>query len=135
MCVKKIFMMLTLAMLAQFGWGQEVSYQLSSHILDINKGAPAADVKIRLSKLEIKTDTWIQVAEKTTDINGRVKDFLPKEGTNHQSIYKLTYETAPYFEAQQQDPFIEVVFEIKDDKHYHVPITLSPFGYSTYRGN
>ena len=42
MCVKKIFMMLTLAMLAQFGWGQEVSYQLSSHILDINKGAPAA---------------------------------------------------------------------------------------------
>ena len=45
MCVKKIFMMLTLAMLAQFGWGQEVSYQLSSHILDINKGAPAADVK------------------------------------------------------------------------------------------
>ena len=97
MCVKKIFMMLTLAMLAQFGWGQEVSYQLSSHILDINKGAPAADVKIRLSKLEIKTDTWIQVAEKTTDINGRVKDFLPEDGTNHQGIYKLTYETAPYF--------------------------------------
>ena len=129
MCVKKIFMMLTLAMLAQFGWGQEVSYQLSSHILDINKGAPAADVK---------TDTWIQVAERTTDNNGRVKDFLPEDGTNHQGIYKLTYETAPYFEAQQQDtfyPFIEVVFEIKDDKHYHVPITLSPFGYSTYRGN
>lgn len=138
MCVKKIFMMLTLAMLAQFGWGQEVSYQLSSHILDINKGTPAADVKIRLSKLETKTDTWIQVAEKTTDINGRVKNFLPEDGTNHQGIYKLTYETAPYFEAQQQDtfyPFIEVVFEIKDDKHYHVPITLSPFGYSTYRGN
>ena len=94
MCVKKIFMMLTLAMLVQFGWGQEVSYQLSSHILDINKGAPAADVKIRLSKLETKTDTWIQVAEKTTDINGRVKDFLPEDGTNHQGIYKLTYETA-----------------------------------------
>ena len=86
MCVKKIFMMLTLAMLAQFGWGQEVSYQLSSHILDINKGTPAADVKIRLSKLETKTDTWIQVAEKTTDNNGRVKDFLPEDGGEIPSV-------------------------------------------------
>lgn len=138
MCVKKIFMMLTLAMLAQFGRGQEVSYQLSSHILDINKGAPAADVRIRLSKLDTQTTSWVQIAEKMTDANGRVKDFLPEDGTNHQGIYKLTYETAPYFKEQQQDtfyPFIEVVFEIKDDKHYHVPITLSPFGYSTYRGN
>ena len=138
MCVKKIFMMLTLAMLVQFGWGQEVSYQLSSHILDINKGAPAADVKIRLSKLDTQTTSWVQIAEKMTDANGRVKDFLPEDGTNHQGIYKLTYETAPYFKEQQQDtfyPFIEVIFEIKDDKHYHVPITLSPFGYSTYRGN
>ncbi len=136
--MKQIFMVAVLAAWAQFSWGQEVSYQLSSHILDINKGAPAADVKIRLSKLDTQTTSWVQIAEKMTDANGRVKDFLPEDGTNHQGIYKLTYETAPYFKEQQQDtfyPFIEVIFEIKDDKHYHVPITLSPFGYSTYRGN
>lgn len=53
-------------------------------------------------------------------------------------IYKLTYHVGPYFEARKQDtfyPFVEVVFEIGDTSHYHVPITLSPYGYSTYRGN
>ncbi|UZJ65512.1 hydroxyisourate hydrolase [Sphingobacterium sp. KU25419] len=53
-------------------------------------------------------------------------------------VYKLTFLVADYFKSKQVTsfyPFIEVVFEIKDNKHYHVPITLSPFGYSTYRGN
>lgn len=75
---------------------------------------------------------------KTDDENGRVKDFLEEGTTDHKGIYRLTYHVAPYFERLQQDsfyPFIEVVFEIKDGKHYHVPITLSPYGYSTYRGN
>ena len=56
----------------------------------------------------------------------------------HTGKPKLTYQVGPYFEAQGQDsfyPFIEVVFQIKDNAHYHVPITLSPYGYSTYRGN
>ena len=64
--------------------------------------------------------------------------FLEEGTTDHKGIYRLTYHVAPYFERLQQDsfyPFIEVVFEIKDGKHYHVPITLSPYGYSTYRGN
>lgn len=116
--------------------GQETSYQLSSHILDINKGMPAAGVRIALSKME--AGEWHPVEEKTTDENGRIKDFLEENGQNHRGIYKLTYYTAPYFEQAGQEsfyPFIEVVFEIKDDKHYHVPITLSPYGYSTYRGN
>lgn len=66
------------------------------------------------------------------------KDFLEESTTDHKGIYRLTYHVAPYFERLQQDsfyPFIEVVFEIKDGKHYHVPITLSPYGYSTYRGS
>ncbi len=112
------------------------TYQLSSHILDIDKGSPAANVLISLSK---QTDNqWILIDEKTTDANGRIKDFLPENGRDHKGIYKLTYHTAPYFAAQGKEsfyPFIEVVFEIKDDQHYHVPITLSAYGYSTYRGN
>lgn len=117
---------------------QEKAYQLSSHILDINTGRPAEGVTIVLSKLNDQK-AWTQVEDKTTDANGRVKDFLEQRpGVSHQGIYKLTYLVGSYFEAQSQEsfyPFIEVVFEIKDDSHYHVPITLSPYGYSTYRGN
>lgn len=117
---------------------QEKSYQLSSHILDINSGRPAAGVTIVLSKMN--TDkSWEVIDRRTTDSNGRVKDFLEqKDGKTNKGTYKLTFLTAPYFEALEQEsfyPFIDVVFTIKDDNHYHVPITLSPFGYSTYRGS
>lgn len=117
---------------------QEKSYQLSSHILDINSGRPAAGVTIVLSKMN--TDkSWEVIDRRTTDSNGRVKDFLEqKDGKPNKGTYKLTFLTASYFEALKQEsfyPFIDVVFTIKDDNHYHVPITLSPFGYSTYRGS
>lgn len=119
-------------------FSQEKQYQLSSHILDINTGYPAKDVKISLHKMET-ADKWICIDEKTTDNNGRVKDFLLQDGqTDNKGIYKLTFHTEPYFKSQDKEsfyPFIEVVFEIKDNSHYHVPITLSPYGYSTYRGN
>lgn len=112
-------------------------HQLSSHILDITAGKPAAHVKITLSRQD-KTGNWTIVEEKITDSNGRINDFLKQDGTSHVGIYKLTYHTAPYFHSLKQKsfyPFIEVVFELTDNEHYHVPITLSPFGYSTYRGS
>lgn len=117
---------------------QEKSYQLSSHILDINSGRPAAGVTIVLSKMNANK-SWEVIDRRTTDSNGRVKDFLEqKDGKTNKGTYKLTFLTAPYFEVRKQEsfyPFIDVVFTIKDDNHYHVPITLSPFGYSTYRGS
>ena len=61
-----------------------------------------------------------------------------QDGKDNSGIYKLTFHTSPYFKSLGQKsfyPFIEVVFELVDNEHYHVPITLSPFGYSTYRGN
>lgn len=119
-------------------FAQQPKYQLSSHILDITKGLPAVDVKIILQK-QTQENQWLMLSEKQTDKNGRVSDFLPQtEGVDNAGVYKLKFFVAPYFESQQTEtfyPFIEVVFEIKDDKHYHVPITLSAFGYSTYRGN
>ncbi len=117
-------------------YAQDESYQLSSHILDINTGYPAANVKISLYKQNSDGD-WAFVEAKVTDQNGRIKDFLPYTQDNR-GIYKLTYHVGPYFESQRQNsfyPFIDVVFQITDENHYHVPITLSPFGYSTYRGN
>lgn len=136
----KKLIIITLLMLPLSGitFAQDVKYQLSSHILDITLGAPAANVKISLEKMD-QDRNWSLVDEKYTDENGRIKDFLKEEkGTNHQGIYRLTYFVEPYFKKLNQSsfyPFIEVVFEIKDQNHYHVPITLSAYGYSTYRGN
>ncbi len=129
--------MLALILLAQVSFSQEPIFQLSSHILDITTGKPATNVKITLSKKD-KQDNWIKVDEKNTDSNGRIKDFLKQDGKDNTGVYKLTFHTSPYFKSLGQKsfyPFIEVVFELVDKEHYHVPITLSPYGYSTYRGN
>ena len=137
--MKKIYLLsLMLLVISSCNFAQEAKYQLSSHILDITQGKPATNVKISLSKQD-ENEKWIKIDEKFTDENGRIKDFLKEEkGVDHHGIYKLTYYTEPYFKGLGQQsfyPFIEVVFELKDNNHYHVPITLSPFGYSTYRGN
>lgn len=134
---KAAFLILAFMAIVPFSFAQETKYQLSSHILDISAGKPATGVKITLWKKN-KNDNWIKIDEKNTDENGRIKDFLKQDGTNNVGIYKLTFHTNPYFNSLGQKsfyPFIEVVFELANNEHYHVPITLSPFGYSTYRGN
>ena len=135
---KSILISLLVILTSCIGFAQQTTYQLSSHILDISKGLPAAGVKISLHK-QVQNNQWQMVAEKFTDENGRIPNFLPQEqGKDNIGVYKLTFFVEPYFQSQQLNsfyPFIEVVFEIKDDKHYHVPITLSPYGYATYRGN
>ncbi|WP_400193188.1 hydroxyisourate hydrolase [Hymenobacter sp. B81] len=135
----KLLLTCLLALLPLLGRAQSSAYQLSTHILNISTGAPAPGVTVRLAKLDPAKQTWATVGEKQTDAAGRVGDFLPARGpAGSPGIYKLTFLTQPYFAAQQQPsfyPYIEVVFEIKDGAHYHVPITLSPFGYSTYRGS
>ena len=134
----KNFLIVLMLAFASVSFAQEAKYQLSSHILDVTQGEPAPNVKISLSKQK-DNGKWKTIDEKYTDSNGRIKDFLKEEkGEDNKGIYKLTYYVEPYFTKLNQSsfyPFIEVVFEIKDDIHYHVPITLSPFRYSTYRGN
>lgn len=115
-------------------------YQLSTHILDINSGQPAFNVKVELYNLD-QNRQWVKISEKFTKKNGRIADFLPYEKTENRSfgVYKLKFYTKDYYISHKVDsfyPFVEVSFELlKDQKHYHVPITLSPFGYSTYRGS
>lgn len=136
--MKKTIILLTLLLFAGLASAQEKQYQLSSHILDIAQGKPVPNVMIRLSKMN-QEKVWITIDEKVTDKNGRIKNFLQEDkGVNNQGVYKLTYFTQPYFDrldVKSFYPFIEVVFALTDDSHYHVPITLSPFGYSTYRGS
>ncbi len=135
--MKKLLLMLMMATVTNLAYSQTKDYLLSSHILDISTGKPAPNVPVKLEMLNTKTNVWNYVDQKITDQNGRITSFLEK-ATAEKGIYKLTFLTEQYFSAAKTKtfyPFIEVVFEIGKENHYHVPITLSPFGYSTYRGN
>lgn len=120
--------------------GAGTGYQLSTHILDLNKGEPAAGIFVSLYKMKGPDGLWEKIGENKTGTNGRVGDFLPISAGNigNEGIYKLKFETKPYFDYQNLHsiyPFIEIVFEIKGDGYYHIPITMSANGYSTYKGN
>ncbi len=135
--MRNLLLSLFFGLLATFAQAQTDTYQLSSHILDISTGAPASGVTVKLEKLNEKTNIWAAIDKKVTDENGRIKDFLNYNKTE-KGIYKLTFLTADYFKSKKTEsfyPFIEVVFQINDANHYHVPITLSAYGYATYRGN
>ncbi|MGF1926088.1 MAG: hydroxyisourate hydrolase [Bacteroidia bacterium] len=135
--MKKLIIALLFTLSVNLAYAQSPVYRLSSHILDVSTGLPAPNVTVKLEKLNQLTQMWVAIDQKKTDQNGRINDFL-EETKADKAIYRLTFLIADYFKTKKTEsfyPFIEVVFQIKDDKHYHVPITLSPYGYSTYRGN
>lgn len=111
--------------------------QITTHILDTAKGKPAANVLVFLEK-EGEFAGWQALTKGTTDANGRIMDLLPKDTVLPKGMYKLIFEIDDYFKAQKVKsfyPYIEIPFYVRDNAHYHVPLLLSPFGYSTYRGS
>jgi 5-hydroxyisourate hydrolase len=118
-------------------FAQQNEFQLSTHILDVSAGLPAEGVIIKLEKMNPVTKSWDFISEKKTSENGRVGDFLPN-ADNNEGTYRFTFMVADYFKSKGEEtfyPFVEVAFKITGTTHYHVPITLSAFGYSTYRGS
>jgi 5-hydroxyisourate hydrolase len=104
---------------------------VSSHVLDTSRGRPAAGVPVELSSV-----TGEVLDSVTTDADGRVAglggDQLPP------GDYRLRFDTAVHFIETGQPGFypeVVIAFTIGDDAHYHVPLLLNPFGYSTYRGS
>lgn len=111
--------------------------QLTTHILDTSAGKPASGVKIRLEKFDA-VNSWTALAEGITNSDGRVADLLEAGKILEAGNYKLIFDTAGYFEKQKMKcfyPSVEIIFQISDASHYHVPLLLNPFGYSTYRGS
>ncbi|MBP6333858.1 MAG: hydroxyisourate hydrolase [Bacteroidia bacterium] len=111
--------------------------KITTHILDTSVGKPAAGVLITLEQAG-NNNIWTKIGEGHTNADGRLVDFIKPEIVISPGRYKLHFETAAYFEKQKVKsfyPFVEIVFEIRDDSHYHVPLLLNPFGYSTYRGS
>ena len=108
---------------------------ITSHVLDAATGRPAAGVPVTLAHLS--GDGWATLAEVTTDADGRVWQLGP--GSVPAGRYRVTFDTETYFASLGQAAFypeVQVVFELAQvDAHYHVPLLLSPFAYSTYRGS
>jgi 5-hydroxyisourate hydrolase len=110
--------------------------QITTHILDTTKGKPAPGVRISLYKQH--NEDWKEIAIGTTNPDGRVMDLLKKDAILDTGIYKLKFETGEYFDKQGVRgfyPFVEIIFNITSPEHYHIPLLISPHGYSTYRGS
>ena len=114
---------------------------LTTHVLDTSSGAPAAGLAITLYRIEGEART--ELAATITNADGRTDTPILPKGQFTTGTYELVFEAGAYLDAQgtpAEDPrFLDIVpirFGISDaDAHYHVPLLLSPFGYSTYRGS
>ncbi|XP_071973497.1 5-hydroxyisourate hydrolase-like isoform X1 [Engystomops pustulosus] len=111
---------------------------LSTHVLNTAQGIPARGLTITLSKLEANQTRWVQLSRSVTNEDGRCPGLLRGEPLTA-GTFQLRFDTKDYWKQMQQDsfyPYVEVVFTITDPKQkYHVPLLLSPFSYSTYRGS
>lgn len=100
---------------------------VSTHVLDTANGAPAVGMSVRFARWDV--DRWVGLGEQTTDEDGRAAGFEASAGR-----HRLAFETGDHGNAFY--PFVHVVFQVEEDRdHYHVPLLLSPFGYTTYRGS
>jgi len=109
---------------------------ITTHVLDTSRGRPAVGLTV---ELQAKSgSSWIAVGTGMTDANGRCGP-LSGDQAAKPGIYRLIFRVGPYFEEQHVETFyseIPIVFEVRpSDSHYHIPLLLSPFGYSTYRGS
>ena len=112
---------------------------LSTHVLDTANGTPAQGLKITLKRLEPQPK---ELGVFTTNADGRVPEELLREKEALVGIYEITFHAGDYLKKLGSTlpdyPFLDVVpvrFGISEDTHYHVPLLLSPYGYSTYRGS
>lgn len=110
--------------------------QITTHILDTSLGKPASGVIISLQAKTISG--WETVGTGITNSDGRIPDLLPKGKTVEPGTYRMVFETLPYFEKLASKtfyPIVKIEFFVSDSSHYHIPLLLNPFGYSTYRGS
>lgn len=110
---------------------------ITTHVLDTTRGKPARGIRISLEKKQRKT--WMKLASGKTNADGRIMDLLSPGFNLSVGVYRMKFETSAYFKSMRSKsfyPYIEITFEIEDTAaHYHVPLLLNPFGYSTYRGS
>jgi len=112
--------------------------RISTHVLDVAQGRPAKDVPVRLERQE-SSGGWTVLGSSRTDGEGRCGQLLPGNDTLRAGVYRLAFDTASYHVAQKIHglyPVVEIIFQVRDgDSQFHIPLLLSPYGYTTYRGS
>jgi len=111
--------------------------RITTHVLDTALGRPAAGVPVRLERVQAGSTEML--GHGMTDADGRLRDLAPPGPALLPGTYRLTFDTGAYFGAQELEGFyprVSIDFEVRDGlEHYHVPLLLAPYGYSTYRGS
>ncbi|ORM61821.1 hydroxyisourate hydrolase [Pantoea rodasii] len=114
-----------------------VKNPLSVHVLNLQTGLPTPGITVELDKKD--KDGWIKLSTGVTDANGRITGLYPVEQKMQGGSYRVVFMTGAFYEKNHQKTFfpeIPVEFNMEENAgHYHIPLLLSPYGYSTYRGN
>jgi 5-hydroxyisourate hydrolase len=112
--------------------------RVTTHVLDIARGKPASDLPVRLERQEVSGE-WELLGSAHTDHGGRCGQLVPDDKVLSPGLYRLAFDTASYFAAEKIDglyPLVEVTFQVREgETHLHIPLLLSPNGYTTYRGS
>ncbi len=112
--------------------------RISTHVLDTASGKPASGVPVRLQR-QNSSGEWSTVSSARTDQDGRCGELAPGDAGLAAGAYRLTFDTASYFAACGVDglyPSVEVTFRVRNgETHFHIPLLLSPNGFTTYRGS
>lgn len=110
---------------------------ISTHILDTTRGRPAKGVRVTLARLE--GEQFIEMATGETDADGRLRTLVPDGTSPATGTYRIHFAVGAWFAASNIEAFypsVEITFVVTGaNEHYHVPLLLNPFGYSTYRGS
>ncbi|NXH72498.1 HIUH hydrolase, partial [Hydrobates tethys] len=118
------------------GMSETVNGSLTTHVLNTVTGLPAAGVTVRLAQLQEPGPQWTELVQRRTDEDGRC---LLAPGEVKAGTYKLRFETAAYWQGLGQSsffPFVEVTFTVADPvQKLHIPLLISPYSYTTYRGS
>lgn len=114
---------------------RDTMISLSTHVLDATTGAPAQGMRVVLHR-RAADGSWVEQGEHRTDADGRVRDLAP--GGLRPGVHRLLFDTGAWFTATGRSGFypeVAVAFEVTDGRHHHVPLLLSPYAFSTYRGS
>ncbi|MDB5253175.1 MAG: uric acid degradation bifunctional protein TTL-like isoform [Flaviaesturariibacter sp.] len=133
---EKITLIRLKKLFAEEDWSGLGKSQLTTHVLDTTLGRPGASLTIRLQ--ENSSREWRTIAQGVTDADGRVADLLPPGRILPAGSYTMAFDTARYYADRNLETFyptVEIRFTVSGNQHYHVPLLLSPFGYTTYRGS
>ncbi|KAI8380916.1 hydroxyisourate hydrolase [Radiomyces spectabilis] len=110
---------------------------ITCHVLVASQGIPGKNIDVKIEKLDGQGFSTLSTAQ--TNDDGRCPNLLPGDYKAEKGIYRVTFETKPYFDRYNQEcfyPYVQIVFELANpEQHYHIPLLISPYSYTTYRGS